>query len=46
MEDIDMELPPALAARVRELSAGSSRPEGNPDGGPTVTGGARGCGGA
>ena len=39
-----MELPP-LHERVRELSAGSSRPEGNEVGGPTATGGGLGGGG-
>lgn len=43
MEDIDMEL--ALPVRVIELKAGSSRPGGYAEGGPTATWGALGGGG-
>lgn len=43
MEDIDMELP-MPPVRGSELSAGSSRPDGNAVGGPTETGGGRGAG--
>jgi hypothetical protein len=44
IDDIDMELP-VLPDRVRELNAGSSRPDGKALGGPLARDGARGGGG-
>lgn len=44
MDDIDMLLP-VLPVRGSDPRAGSSRPPGNADGGPTDTGGGLGWGG-
>ena len=45
IEEIDMLLPAVLGGRPKGGNVGSSRVDGKLEGGPTETGGGRGCGG-